>query len=101
MSGAMAILRLRLSTIPHSRPSSPRSRSAGEGPGVRANTPLPPQHYQKQRRKYHTAHRRGDQRHPQPNRLSPHQDAKCRQAPRLTSRCITVCPRHHHYQRRQ
>jgi len=29
MSGAMAILRLRLSTIPRSRPSSPRSRSAG------------------------------------------------------------------------
>ena len=42
MSGAMAILRLRLSTIPHSRPKSPLSRSAGEGPGVRAALTFPP-----------------------------------------------------------
>ncbi len=42
MSGAMAILRLRLSTIPHSRPKSPLSRSAGEGPGVRAALTIPP-----------------------------------------------------------
>jgi len=34
MSGAGAILRL--ATLPRSRTSSPLSRSAGEGPGVRA-----------------------------------------------------------------
>ena len=35
MSGAGAILRLRLSTIPRLQPRSPLSRSAGEGSGVR------------------------------------------------------------------
>ncbi len=39
-SVAVATLRLRLSTIPRPSTSSPLSRSAGEGPGVRS-TPLP------------------------------------------------------------
>jgi hypothetical protein len=36
MSGAGAILRWHLSTMPSPPPRSPLSRSAGEGPGVRA-----------------------------------------------------------------
>ncbi len=42
MSGAGAILRLRLSTIPRLQPRSPLSRSAGEGSGVRAALTFPP-----------------------------------------------------------
>jgi len=41
----MAILRLHLATMPHLRTQSPLSRSAGEGPGVRApphTFPQPP-----------------------------------------------------------
>jgi len=42
MSRAAAILRLRLSTMPRSYTRSPLSRSAGEGPGVRAALTFPP-----------------------------------------------------------
>ncbi len=42
MSGAEAILRWHLSTLPCPPPRSPRSRSAGEGPGVRAALTFPP-----------------------------------------------------------
>jgi len=42
MSGAGAILRLRLSTIPRLQPRSPLSRSAGEGSGVRVALTFPP-----------------------------------------------------------
>jgi hypothetical protein len=42
MSGAGAILRLRLSTIPRLQPRSPLSRTAGEGSGVRAALTFPP-----------------------------------------------------------
>ena len=44
MSGAGAILDPRLSMMPNLQPRSPLSRSAGEGPGVRAalTSPLPP-----------------------------------------------------------
>jgi hypothetical protein len=42
MSVAVAILRLRLATMPRPPTSSPRSRSAGEGQGVRAALTFPP-----------------------------------------------------------
>ena len=42
MSRAAAILRLRLSTMPRPYTRSPLSRSAGEGPGVRAALTFPP-----------------------------------------------------------
>jgi len=42
VSVAVAILRLRRSTIPRPKPRSPLSRSAGEGPGVRAALTFPP-----------------------------------------------------------
>jgi len=42
MSGAGAILRWHLSTMPNLQPRSPLSRAAGEGPGVRAALTFPP-----------------------------------------------------------
>ncbi len=42
MGGAGEILRLRRSTIPRLQPRSPRSRTAGAGPGVRAALTFPP-----------------------------------------------------------
>ena len=42
MSVAVAVLCRRLSTIPRPQPRSPRSRTAGAGPGVRAALTFPP-----------------------------------------------------------